>query len=40
VQDRNEIGDLDEDFTPNPNYGLATFYQTPRYVRLGLDIGF
>jgi outer membrane receptor protein involved in Fe transport len=40
VQDRNEIGDLDEAFTPSPTYGLATFFQAPRYVRLGLDIAF
>ncbi|NIJ23889.1 TonB-dependent receptor domain-containing protein [Sphingomonas japonica] len=50
VQQRNETGDLDlytpdgADFPagvfPNPNYGQATLYQTPRYVRLGVDISF
>lgn len=46
IQQRNEIGELDYDdtltnpFILNPNYGLPTSYQTPRSVRLGLDIAF
>jgi outer membrane receptor protein involved in Fe transport len=40
VQDRYEIGDLDDAFKPDPNFGQPTSYQTPRYVRLGLDISF
>jgi outer membrane receptor protein involved in Fe transport len=50
VMGRNELGDQDMHFsdpdlpadgvTPNPNYGIATSYQTPRYVRLGVDIAF
>jgi outer membrane receptor protein involved in Fe transport len=45
VQGRNEIGDSDigingDAVIPNPNYGLATGYQTPRSVRLGVDISF
>lgn len=40
IQDRWEIGDLDEAFTPDPNFGQARLYQTPRYIRLGLDIFF
>lgn len=50
IQERNEIGEL-ESFSPdvngdpdfyyaNPNYGVVTSYQTPRYVRLGVDIEF
>lgn len=40
IQDRYEIGDLDEDFTPHPNFGLPRVYQSPRSVRLGMDISF
>jgi len=50
VTSRNEFGDLDvvtddatglpESYIANPNYGLVTGYQAPRYVRLGLDISF
>ena len=50
VSKRDEEGDLATDDDPttglpvyyyaNPNYGVATGYQTPRYVRLGLDISF
>lgn len=40
IQDRNEIGDLDEAFTPNPNFGMPRVYQSPRSVRLGVDISF
>lgn len=50
VRERDEVGDLDAiyndagtaivDYVPNPNYGLATSYQAPRSVRLGLDVWF
>lgn len=40
VQDRYEIGDLDDAFTPDPNFGQARLYQSPRSVRLGMDISF
>jgi hypothetical protein len=40
VQDRYEIGDIDEDFNPHPNFGQARLYQAPRSVRLGMDISF
>lgn len=50
IQGRNEFGDLDTHYdpeteiangvTPNPNYGVVSSYQTPRYIRLGLDIAF
>lgn len=44
VQDRNEVGDLDfqdpDVFFANPDFGQATIYQTPRSVRLGMDITF
>lgn len=50
VQKRDEVGELTgrvgassnpAAFYPlNPNYGQATTYQTPRAVRLGLDIEF
>ena len=43
IQGRNEIGDLDigtNGVLPNPNYGLATGYQSVRSVRVGLDISF
>lgn len=43
VQQRDEFGDLDFDGTTyfaNPNYSQPTFYQSPRSVRLGLDITF
>ncbi len=50
IQKRYEFGDLDADYDPNtnlpvayypdPNYGVPTVYQSPRYVRLGLDIMF
>jgi hypothetical protein len=39
IQQRNEIGEIDLN-VPNPNYGLPTSYQTPRSVRLGVDIAF
>jgi len=39
VQERYETGELDLN-VPHPRYGLPTAYQTPRYVRLGVDIGF
>lgn len=44
VQDRTETGDLDfEDpniFFADPNFGQPTVFQTPRSVRLGMDISF
>jgi len=40
IQDRYEIGDIDEAFNPHPNFGLARLYQTPRSIRLGMDISF
>ena len=50
VVKRYEFGDLDVvtddntglpvSYIPDPNYGLPTQYQAPRYVRLGLDIAF
>ncbi|MXO65584.1 TonB-dependent receptor [Altericroceibacterium endophyticum] len=49
VTGRDEFGDqnveYDDDqniigYVPNPSYGLATGYQTPRYVRFGMDIAF
>jgi hypothetical protein len=40
VQDRYEIGDLDDAFTPDPNFGQPRLYQAPRSVRLGADISF
>jgi len=42
VQDRWEIGDLSgpPDFAPDPNFGQARLYQSPRSVRVGLDIAF
>jgi outer membrane receptor protein involved in Fe transport len=40
IQDRYEIGDIDESMDPHPNFGLPRLYQTPRYVRLGMDISF
>ena len=39
VQERYELGDLDLN-TPDPNYGQPRVYQSPRSVRLGLDIEF
>ncbi len=39
VQERNEIGESAE-MVANPEFGLATSYQSPRSVRLGLDIEF
>ena len=52
VLKRNEIGDLTGSavlsgttglpiaVSPNPNYGLVTSYQAPRFVRIGADISF
>jgi outer membrane receptor protein involved in Fe transport len=50
ITKRNEIGELDVTTSPttglpvtyiaNPNYGRASAYQAPRYVRLGVDINF
>ena len=50
VMGRNELGDSalfrtsaaanPSGVTANPNYGIATSYQAPRYVRLGVDISF
>ena len=51
VTSREEIGDgavtasdpvtgLPTAVSADPNYGIATGYQTPRYARLGLDISF
>ncbi len=52
VLKRNEIGDLVGSqvlspttglpiaVSPNPNYGLVTSYQAPRFVRIGVDINF
>ncbi|MBK61358.1 MAG: hypothetical protein CL575_00110 [Altererythrobacter sp.] len=50
VTERNEIGELDSPITDandvvtgyftNPNYGIATRTQSPRSVRLGVDITF
>jgi len=40
VQDRYEIGDLNPTFAPNPNFGQPRLYQSPRSVRLGMDIAF
>jgi hypothetical protein len=39
VTKRNEIGEIGYN-TPNPNYHLPTAYQTPRYVRFGMDFSF
>lgn len=46
VMNRNQLGDLGRTvsadgtvtFVPDPTYGLPNRYQSPRYVRLGLDI--
>uniref|UniRef100_UPI0002632161 TonB-dependent receptor domain-containing protein n=1 Tax=Sphingomonas elodea TaxID=179878 RepID=UPI0002632161 len=49
ITKRNEVGDLLGVVTAtngrvgvskNPNYGLPTVYQAPRYVRLGIDVTF
>lgn len=40
VQDRYEIGDLNDAFLADPNFGQPALYQTPRYFRLGADISF
>ena len=40
VQDRYEIGDIDVSMDPHPNFGQPRLYQTPRFVRLGMDINF
>jgi hypothetical protein len=40
VQDRYEIGDIDPSMDPNPNFGQPRLYQSPRSVRLGMDISF
>ncbi|MEQ8936038.1 MAG: TonB-dependent receptor, partial [Amphiplicatus sp.] len=47
VTERNEVGDLRNPATfgdttpvPSPNFGQATAYQEPRYVRIGADINF
>ncbi|HWK41099.1 MAG TPA: TonB-dependent receptor [Croceibacterium sp.] len=40
VQDRYELGDIDEDYNPHPNFGQPRNYMTPRSVRLGMDINF
>lgn len=40
VQDRYEIGDLDETYLADPNFGQARLYQSPRSIRLGADISF
>lgn len=45
VQERNEVGELETPtnggwYPINPNYGVATSYQSPRSVRLGMDIEF
>ncbi|HTM95884.1 MAG TPA: TonB-dependent receptor, partial [Croceibacterium sp.] len=40
IQDRSEIGDLDETFLAEPNFGLPRLYQSPRSIRLGADISF
>lgn len=45
TQGRDEIGDLDigingDAVVPNPNYGVASSYQSARVVRIGLDIAF
>lgn len=45
ITERNEVGELDSItdggwYPINPNYGLATNYQSPRQVRLGVDIEF
>lgn len=45
VQEREEVGELDSQvgsswYPINPNYGVATTLQSPRSVRLGLDIEF
>ncbi|QIG81420.1 TonB-dependent receptor [Stakelama tenebrarum] len=49
IQQRGEFGDLDvttgpnglpATYIPNPNYGNPSAYQSPRYVRLGLDVSF
>ncbi len=39
VMQRNEVGEIGFGVA-NPNYGKPRAYQTPRYVRLGLDIAF
>ena len=48
VQERNEVGELDSQvadpdgawYPINPNYGQAMTYQSPRTVRLGMDVEF
>ena len=40
IQDRYEIGDIDDAFNPHPNFGLARLYQAPRSIRLGMDVAF
>jgi outer membrane receptor protein involved in Fe transport len=50
VLGRTQTGDLDVTtdpttglpvtYIPDPNYGLPTLYQSPRYVRLGIDVSF
>ena len=40
IQDRYEIGDIDVSMDPHPNFGLPRVYQSPRSVRLGMDIAF
>jgi len=38
--DFNELGDLDDVATINPNYRKVTGYQTPRFVRFGVSANF
>ena len=38
---QNPDGSIDNNpYLYNPSYGLATSYQAPRYIRLGLDLEF
>jgi hypothetical protein len=40
IEDRSEIGDLDETFLHDPNFHQPRLYQSPRSVRVGVDIAF
>jgi hypothetical protein len=40
IEDRDEIGDLDETGLLDPSYHQARLYQAPRSVRLGIDVNF
>ena len=40
IEDRDEIGDLDDTGLLDPSYHQARLYQAPRSVRLGIDVNF